>query len=615
MELFSKVQAWINDDIDVDDQEKLTYILEKAKAGDPIALQDLESKFSGPIEFGTAGLRGKMMPGESGMNRVTVRKASYGLGQYLLEQVNTPRVVIGYDARYNSYHFALDSAEIMGELGLQVYLMPYLAPTPCLVYAMKYLECDAGVMVTASHNPKDDNGYKVYLGGRVLTGVGSGAQIVPPYDKEIHNEIQQAPKPSEIPLKSGAYQLVPADIKDRYIEANTGDIQPDFVNANQTDLSSRNDNFDKTALQTRSRLPRYARNDSKVLSESLETFSIVLTGMHGVGFEFQKEMLERVGVSEIHSVIEQQLPDPDFPTVPFPNPEEPGALDLALAKAREIKADLIIANDPDADRMSAGCFDKHLGDYRQLSGDEIGTILGNYFAELYSGVPEKVIASSCVSSRLLGQICKRNNVEYVSTLTGFKWITRATSLVTTPSLRATPSLPKGNGLSGSTPTGNSELVFGYEEAIGFCPRPDLVLDKDGPTAGMYLALIAAKAKEQGKTLVDLLDDIAKQYGLYTSGQLSIRLDTPAKIAELVASFRTKPPTEFAGETVTEVIDMSAPDNALGLVTDAIVFITERNSRIICRPSGTEPKVKFYIEVIDNPQQLNNIKQAIEKISK
>jgi phosphomannomutase len=395
-------------------------------------------------------------------------------------------------------------------------------------------------MVTASHNPAQDNGYKVYLGGRIVQDDGQGSQIVPPFDSEISQAIQSAPAAKDIPLADGGWQSFPFTIAADY-SASVTQIARQFL-PDQPNLG----------------------------------LKIVTTAMHGVGGAIQVQQLQSLGFVNLFEVAEQKDPDPDFPTIVFPNPEEAGALDMALDLARRSQADLIIANDPDADRCSIATFDPHGGDYRQWTGDEIGLLLGEFFAQQFRG-QNVALASSIVSSRALAKIAAAHQIPYVPTLTGFKWISR---------------VPR--------------LIFGYEEAIGYNPDPEFVHDKDGPATGSIIAALASRPAPSSfnvpprslsvsTTLAGFLDEIARRYGLFTQSQVSVRLNSLDSINALVEQFRSRPPEKFGSETVTEVIDYANQPPSPALKTNGISFFTQEQSRIFVRPSGTEPKVKFYLE--------------------
>lgn len=502
------------------DPETAAYVLDLLE--DPARAAELQSRFSGPLTFGTAGLRGEVGAGESRMNRAVVTRATYGLMDWLGRQVEGPRVVIGCDARHGSSDFYTTAAEVISAAGGTALLLPPCLPTPVTAFAVRALHADAGIMITASHNPRTDNGYKVYLGGRVATGVADGVQIVPPADAEIMACITQASPADQIPRDSLRVERV--------------DVLPEYL---------------ETA----------ARN-------GVSDLRIVLTAMHGVGGEVARQALNRAGFHDIHVVAEQFAPDPDFPTVAFPNPEEPGALDLAIALASDVNADLIFALDPDADRCAVA-IPTGDGDWRQLSGDETGCLLGDYVAGSCGAVAgaSGVLASSIVSSRLLGSIAAAHGLEHRTTLTGFKWI-------------------------GQVP----DLVFGYEEAIGYCCDPAHVRDKDGITAAVTMALLVAGLRADGRAIQDVLDSFAERFGLHATAPVTFRVEDIGLISAAMQQLRSTAPAELAGSEVVSVIDLGEGYNGLP-PTDGLMLFTAANDRVIIRPSGTEPKLKCYLEVI------------------
>ncbi|MDR2748947.1 MAG: phospho-sugar mutase [Bifidobacteriaceae bacterium] len=531
--LEEKINKWISQDVSKEDTKELKDLLKKAKSGESQALETLTLSFAGPVQFGTAGLRGVMKPGESNLNKSTIIRAAAGLADFCNSRVHNAKIVIGYDARYHSKEFAHDSAAIFTEKGLDVYLMENALPTPVLAFACNYLDADAAVMVTASHNPKEYNGYKVYLGGRIIPGLGKGAQIVEPYDKEIAKLIAHQPGANKIKLAKKGWLKLDNKIVDRYI-------------------------FSIRQLNTTLLF-------NEITPETKESIKIVTTGMHGVGGWVQIEALKKEGYYNVVQVEEQAKPDPRFPTVPFPNPEEKGTMNIALEYARREKADLVLANDPDADRLGVALWDPYIKDYRVLMGDETAQLFMEYFSRIAE--PGQAFGSSLVSSRFMNTFAKAKGIPYMQTLTGHKWLSRVPN-----------------------------AIFVYEEAIGFNCNPKLIADKDGPTAGAVLANICAYFKQRGKTLFDILDMHAKTFGLYKQSQVSIRLDTPKKIKGLVEHIRHNMPDEIDSAKVDSFFDVEAHDFGT-LSTNAIVICTKGDTRILVRPSGTEPKVKFYIEVI------------------
>lgn len=521
------INEWITHDPEEKTANELRALLELAESGDEAATAELADRFQGFLEFGTAGLRGAMAGGPYRMNRAVVRRAAHGLVSWLKKKVGDDAlVVIGYDARYNSADFAHDTAAIVTAAGARAMIMPRALPTPLLAFAVRHFGADAGVMVTASHNPAQDNGYKVYVGGRAIDEDGNGVQIVPPVDKEIAAEIAAAPFADEVELAESGWETISDDFVDLYVSTTASSISPDT--------------------------PR--------------DLKIVYTAMHGVGAQIMRRVLADAGFSDVVEVEEQNTPDPDFPTVAFPNPEEAGALDIALALAKEVDADIVLASDPDADRASAAI--PTTDGWKQLSGDEIGSILGEKVAARVAAAGESGnLASSIVSSQLLEKIANHHGLGYVPTLTGFKWIARA-----------------------------PEIRFGYEEAIGFCVAPTVVKDKDGLSAALLIAETAAVLKAEGKDLQGELDRLAGIHGLYLTGPVTIRVEDLSIIPATMAKVRSNPPVELLGSPVASIVDMSQGTDALP-PTDAIVIRTEAGDRAIIRPSGTEPKVKCYLEVI------------------
>ncbi len=579
--LVAEVTAWIADDPDPRTAAELTTLLARAQgptdaadhAGDPspeelaraadvrAARADLADRFTGLLQFGTAGLRGAVGGGPNRMNRAVVIRAAAGLGAYLLGELDgvtpAPRVVVGHDARHGSLDFARDTAAVLTAIGIEVLALPPYLPTPVLSFAVRHLGADAGVMVTASHNPAQDNGYKVYLGGRVVTDSGQGAQIVPPFDAAIAAEIARVPSVAAVPRAADGWTVLGPEIVTDYVDC-------------------------VTALADTSDAARAAAAGLR----------IVLTPMHGVGGAVAQRVLAAAGYTDVHVVPEQAEPDPDFPTVAFPNPEEPGAIDLALALADAVQADIVLALDPDADRCAAAVLDPRArvasgvetaasAGWRMLHGDEVGALLGKVTAERLTAAREAagtdpsaeppVLANSIVSSRLLSRIAARAGLRHAQTLTGFKWISRVDG-----------------------------LAFGYEEALGYCVDPAHVRDKDGISASLTMAGLATRLKAQGRGPVDLLDDLARQHGLFLTDQLAARFTDLDLIPQVVARVREHPPVTLASSPVVEVVDLAAGSDADrgGLPpTEGLRLLAADGTRVIVRPSGTEPKVKCYLEVI------------------
>ena len=517
--LLAEVHAWIEDDPDPQTVAQLTALL---NAEDEVALRKY---FAGFLEFGTAGLRGPLGPGPSCMNQAVVGKTAAGMVAYMKERSLTS-VVIGRDARHGSEVFENISAEIFSGAGFKVSVLPRPLPTPVLAFAVNELGADVGVMVTASHNPRSDNGYKVYLGGTVDGVTYRGSQIISPADKQISAHIQSIESLKSMP-RSSNWQVLDEDIVEKYVER------------------------------------------TKVLAPRPEELKIVYTAMHGVGTKTLQRVFHRAGFPSLILVQSQAQPDPDFPTLPFPNPEEAGALDLALETAKAFDADLVIANDPDADRCSVAIKERDLT-WRALRGDEIGAIFGEVIAR---NAQSGTLANSIVSSSILSKIAAHHGLNFEETLTGFKYVSK---------------IPN--------------LIFGYEEAIGFCVDPHTVNDKDGVSAALLMAQIATDLKNEGKTLNDLLDEIWKTYGFHATEQISIRVSDLALISTLMNKLRTQAITEVAGLKVLSKDDLAKPTNSLP-ATDGLRFNLEKNIRIIIRPSGTEPKIKCYIEVVNSHKSL------------
>jgi len=512
-DLLDRARAWAAEDPDPATVAELEQLI---AANDTAELAD---RFDGTLEFGTAGLRGALGAGPRRMNRVVVLRTAAGLAAYLHRAgaaTDGASVVIGYDARHNSDVFARDTAEVMTGAGIRAFVMPRPLPTPLLAYAIRDLGCIAGVMVTASHNPPQDNGYKVYL--------GDGSQIVPPADADIATCIAEVGTLADVP-RGDSGEVLGEDIVERY-EATTAALVADGERALRGDLR------------------------------------IVYTPMHGVGGTTVQRVLALAGFRAPDEPVAQAQPDPDFPTVSFPNPEEPGAMDLALALAAEVGADIVVANDPDADRCAVGLPGPH--GWQMLRGDEVGALLAQH---LLSSGKQGVYAQSIVSSSLLGAMAAAAGQTHQETLTGFKWIGRVPG-----------------------------LAFGYEEALGYCADPDHVKDKDGVSALLLVCELAATVKAQGRTLRDVLDDIARAHGLYATDQLSVRFTDLAEIPATMGRLRETPPTSLGGLAVERVDDLSVGSADLP-PTDGLRYLLADHARVIVRPSGTEPKVKCYLEVV------------------
>ncbi|MUN63714.1 phospho-sugar mutase [Kocuria sediminis] len=573
-DLLAAARAWAAEDPDPATRAELTELAERAAARDAAAQAELADRFSGTLQFGTAGLRAALGAGPMRMNRVVVLRAAAGLAAHVLatagdagtgeavpvradvedagaEQAGTGgagtrnsaaesagpgnaaaagsgplRAVVGYDARYNSDVFARDTAAVFTAAGIETLLMPSALPTPVLAWAVRAFAAEVGVMVTASHNPPADNGYKVYLGGRAVAPEARGCQIVAPHDRLIAERIAAVGPVAGIARADSGWTVLPGSVEEDYLRA----VLP-------------------------------------VSAAGARDLSIVLTPMHGVGGRTAAQALRRAGFADVHVVAEQAEPDPDFPTVAFPNPEEPGALDLALAAARARNADLVLANDPDADRVAVAVPVPDGAGWRMLHGDEVGALLGYAAAARCAGRADAVLANSIVSSRLLGRIAAAAGLSHRETLTGFKWIARVPG-----------------------------LAYGYEEALGYCVAPDVVRDKDGISAAVAVAVLADELRARGRTLQDVLDELAVAHGLHATDQLSIRVADLGRIPAMTAALRDAPPAALDGSEVVRAEDLTSPDTGLP-PTEGLRLLTADGTRVIVRPSGTEPKLKCYLEVV------------------
>jgi phosphomannomutase len=512
--LEQEVQAWIADDPDPLTAKQLQQWLDTGNES------ELRASFNGFLQFGTAGLRGPIRPGPSGMNRAVVGRAAAGIVAYMKER-NLTSVVIGRDARYGSEDFTFETAEIMSGAGMKVYVLPRPLPTPVLAFATNALQCDVGIMVTASHNPPQDNGYKVYLGGTVDGIHYRGSQIVSPTDEAIAAKIDAITSLKSEP-RGKIWEVLGEEIVEQYI------------------------------------------NRTAALARKPGSLRIVYTAMHGVGTETIQQVFYKAGFQAPILVKAQAAPDPDFPTVAFPNPEEPGAIDLALETAKAFDAHLVIANDPDADRCAAAIKDPLTG-WRMLRGDELGAIFAESMAQK---IDSGIFANSIVSSSIVKKIAVHYNLQFKETLTGFKWLAKI-----------------------------ENLTFGYEEALGYSVDSATVNDKDGVSAAIALAQIATDLAAQGKTLLDLLDEVWARHGFHATEQISIRLSDLSKVGVILGGLRSNPPTEIAGRSVTSIDDLAKPTDGLP-PTDGIRIWLDGGVRIIIRPSGTEAKMKCYIEAIE-----------------
>jgi phosphomannomutase len=528
--LVQQARSWIDQDPDAETVAELEKLISES---DEAGLLD---RFGQRIGFGTAGLRGLLGAGPNRMNRVLVAQAAAGISRYLKENFDDPSVVIGYDARKNSDVFAKDSAQIFAGFGIRAFLFPELAATPLVAYAVRNLGASAGVMVTASHNPPGDNGYKVYD--------FSGSQIISPMDAEIAKHIDEFARSGSVAAltRSESFVHVPTSVRAGYLQSVSGLL---------------NKHSERKSIK------------------------IVYSAMHGVGASFIQEIFKLSGLAEPAQVLSQQQPDGKFPTVSFPNPEEPGAMDASLATAEDQQADLVLVNDPDADRLAVA-FKKADGGYQQLTGDQLGLILGEEMASRASREGRTgSLACSIVSSSALSEVAKHYGFGFEQTLTGFKWVSRV-----------------------------SNLIFGYEEALGYCVDWSQVRDKDGLSAALIVADIASALANQGYTLGDQLDKLMQRYGYFATGQISIRVTDLTVIANLMNKLRTNPPAQIAGvDAVFE--DMNKGSGSLP-ATDALRFKLQDGRTVIVRPSGTEPKLKCYLQAVsDNEAQSQKLLAELE----
>lgn len=532
---FAAARAWRDQDPDEATRAELDALIARA-AVDPEADRELAARFSGRLQFGTAGLRGPLGAGPMRMNRVLVAQAAAGLASYLHETSTRrdPVAVIGYDGRVLSDVFARDSAEIMAGAGLRAILLPTLLPTPVLAFAVRFFGADAGVMVTASHNPRADNGYKVYLGG---TGEADGAQIAPPVDADIAARIARAAEGSVADLpRSRSYEIADDCVVEAYARATARVAHP----------SPAEDGASGPPLGAEGMVWAY-------------------TAMHGVGWRTFARVLDLARFPRPMLADAQIEPDGAFPTVAFPNPEEDGAMDVVFDVARRSGAELAIAHDPDADRLAVAIPGAD-GVWCRLAGNEVGILLAMRAARASSDSPDAALASSLVSSPALAAIAERYGLRCAETLPGFKWIAR------------TPG-----------------LVYGYEEALGYLVNPGSVRDKDGISASVAVLELAAAARADGRTIADLLAEAIDEIGHFASTQVSVRVGDASIVAETMASLRADPPRAFGAHAVAEATDLLAPsgDAPTG---DILRYRLDDGSRVIFRPSGTEPKLKAYIDV-------------------
>jgi phosphomannomutase len=544
---------WLDADPDADTRKELNELL-----GSDANAAELADRFGADLAFGTAGLRGVIGAGPNRMNVAVVHRATYAVAQVLIAQVPNAAqrgVVIGYDGRHKSSEFAQAAAATLAACGIRAMPFADVGPTPLLAFAVLQLRAAGGIMITASHNPPEYNGYKLYW--------ENGAQIVPPIDGLIAAAITQAPNANTVAalVATGAGEVVP-------VEAS---VEREYLAG----------------------VLRVAQSDG---AKDLN-LKIVYTALHGVGAKLVLEALAQAGYTAVDSVGEQEQPDGNFPTVAFPNPEEKGAMDLAFQLAKEAGAHLVIANDPDADRLSLAAPDRN-GQYKQLTGNQVGVLLGNRALEL-NALTNPLLLNSCVSSPMLGAIARAHGAAFEETLTGFKWIAN----------RAIER-EANEGL---------HFIFGYEEALGYTIG-NLVRDKDGISAALFAADLTATLRKQGHTLWDELDRLARRYGLYASSQVNVvrkGLSGAAELNAMMDRLRQSPPAAIAGLAVAAFADFSVGTRvAAGVSTklalpasNVLVYELQGGHRIIARPSGTEPKAKFYFDVCEQVEPSEAIEAA------
>jgi len=529
--LISEVSAWADQDPESDYRDTSLALLERLRAGDESALITAEELFESRLAFGTAGIRGPMRGGPNGMNRLVISQTTAGIARYLLEKSpsdNTGHhVVIGFDGRHHSETFARDTAEVLSGHGITAMLLPRMLPTPVLAFAVRELKATVGVMITASHNPAEDNGYKVYFGGQ-----DEGSQIIPPVDSNIEAHIRRVTHTenwSSIPRSTELVSVIDDDIVEKYFSATLNSLQ--------------------------------------LTAPTEPSPKVVYTAMHGVGGKTFLAAMAIAGFAEPHVVEQQFEPDPDFPTVAFPNPEEQGTLDLSFEKARSVGADLIIAHDPDADRLAVALPDPSASaGYRALTGNQVGAIFGWHIAQKVRSSGETgTLANSLVSSPVLGKIAEHFGLDHEETLTGFKYVSRV-----------------------------KNLIFGFEEALGYLVTPDVVRDKDGISAGLLMVSLAHTLAGEGRTLWDYLHEIEESVGAFASGQVTIRLNTGVAGSTVTTSLRERKLSALGSRSVTRLDDFL---EGVGKFPkeEILRYHLDDGTRVIARPSGTEPKVKVYID--------------------
>ena len=551
--LLDDVNAWVDEDPDADTREELKRLLDNALAGDEASTQELEAMFESRLTFGTAGIRGPVRAGPTGMNRVVVSQTTAGLSDYLLETrsrgAGRLRVVVGCDARWKSDQFQQDTLEVLSGRGIEAISLPPQLPTPVLAFAVRHLKADAGVMITASHNPPADNGYKVYFGGE-----DAGSQIVSPHDRRIEDHIRGV-------ASTKSFAGIPRS-RDSIVPAPSS-LLKDYLHNTQNALN---------------------------LSEARAAVTVVYTPLHGVGAETFLAAASACGFSGLHTVEQQRQPDASFPTVAFPNPEEKGALDLSMELGRRIGADLILANDPDADRLAVALKDTtNPAGFTALTGNQVGAILGWRAASQAAQSGTKgSLANSLVSSPVLGKIANYFGLEHRETLTGFKYVSRV-----------------------------PHLLFGFEEALGYLVDPEVVRDKDGISAGLAILDQAHILATVEKTLWDYLADIEATVGGFASSQITIRLSTESRSPSVSDALRQQPPRTFGDRSIARTDDFIQGFGEFP-PEDIIRYYLDDDSRVIVRPSGTEPKLKIYLDTsgptrLDAEESLQELERDVREL--
>ncbi|KJY89517.1 phosphoglucomutase [Vibrio neptunius] len=551
--MMEQVTRWLEKDPDPRTREELQHLIDEEQ------YQELTDRFSQRLEFGTAGLRGKVGCGPNRMNRLVIQETATGLGQYLIEQVQNAKhrgVVIGYDGRPDSKQFAHDTTSVLTALGIKVYLTHDVAATPIAAFGVRHFNAAAAVVVTASHNPPEYNGFKVYW--------ENGAQIIPPHDSGIAGEIDEAAtKP--IPLMN----LDDAEKHDLLVW-----LKEDYY---------------ETYRQTMNGNPLLANHQQP------EAVGVAYTAMHGVGANMAETLLKDAGFTKIYSVAEQREPDGSFPTVNFPNPEEAGAMDMVIALAKANNADIACANDPDADRFAVAAR-RPDGEYQMLTGDQVGCLFGHYLLS-HTDATKQLIGNTIVSSTLLEKIALSHGAEYYQTLTGFKWLTN---------------------IAMQKQTAEKQFLFAYEEALGYTVG-NKVWDKDGLSALVAFSQLTAELKRQGKTVWDQLENIYREHGMYINAQHSTALDP--KAPPVGDKLRAAQPGQIAGRKVEVIEDLKlstrtfADGNAESIdlpASDVLIYHLSGGARVIVRPSGTEPKLKCYYEVVEAFAAADSFSIAEEK---